>query len=93
MITKLATWRLRIGASFYCAYIGRTLKNFSSKLTDGFIKHCETVYEKNGNNLIRTIKNSTEILYKLKSKGFLPSIFSIYDFLFSILYWLITLTE
>ena len=38
------------------------------------------VFERNGKNLFWSIKNSGEILNKLKSKGFLASSLSTYDF-------------
>ena len=44
------------------------------------IKYCTTVYERNGENLFWSIKNSGEILNKLKSRGFLASGLSTYDF-------------
>ena len=44
------------------------------------IKYCTTVYERNGNNLFWSIKNSGEILNKLKSRGFLAYGLSTYDF-------------
>ena len=44
------------------------------------IKYCTTVDEKNGKKLFRSIKNSGEILHKLKSRGFLTSVLSKYDF-------------
>ena len=34
------------------------------------IKYCETVFERNDKNLFWSVKNSGEILKKLKSKGF-----------------------
>ena len=37
------------------------------------IKYCITVYERNGKKLFWSIKNSGEILNKLKSRGFLTS--------------------
>ena len=43
------------------------------------IKYCTTVYERNGKNLFWSIKNSGEILNKLKSRGFLASGLSTYD--------------
>ena len=54
------------------------------------IKYCKTVYERNGKNLFWSIKNSGEILNKLKSRGILASGLSTYDFLLSILLCLIT---
>ena len=44
------------------------------------IKYCTTVYERNGKNLFWSIKTSGEILNKLKSRGFLASGLSTYDF-------------
>ena len=44
------------------------------------IKYCTTVYERNGKKLFWSVKNSGEILNKLKSRGFLASGLSTYDF-------------
>ena len=44
------------------------------------IKYCTTVYERNGKKQFWSIKNSGEILNKLKSRGFLASGLSTYDF-------------
>ena len=44
------------------------------------IKYCTTVCERNGKKLSWSIKNSGEILNKLKSRGFLASGLSTYDF-------------
>ena len=44
------------------------------------IKYCATVYERNGKYLFWSIKKSDEILNKLKSRGFLASGLSTYDF-------------
>ena len=44
------------------------------------IKYFTTVYERNGKNLFWSIKNSGEILNKLKSRSFLASGLSTYDF-------------
>ena len=44
------------------------------------IKFCTTVYERNGKKLFWSIKNSGEILNKLKSRGFQASGLSTYDF-------------
>ena len=44
------------------------------------IKYCTTVYERNGKIFFWSIKNSGEILNKLKSRGFLASGLSTYDF-------------
>ena len=44
------------------------------------IKYCTTVYERNGKNLFWSMNNSGELLNKLKSRGFLASVLSTYDF-------------
>ena len=44
------------------------------------IKYCETVFERNDKNLFLSVKNAGEILNKLKSKCFLASSVSRYDF-------------
>ena len=44
------------------------------------IKYCEKVYERSGKNLFWSIKNSCEVLDKLKSQGFRGSSLSTYDF-------------
>ena len=44
------------------------------------IKYCITVYERNGKKLFWSIKYLGEILNKLKSRGFLASGSSTYDF-------------
>ena len=49
-------------------------------IKNNVIKYCTTVYERNGKKLFWSIKNSGEILNKLKSRGFLASGLSTYDF-------------
>ena len=44
------------------------------------IKYFEKVYERSGKNLIWSIKNSCELLNKLKSRDFRASSLSTYDF-------------
>ena len=56
---------------------------FTSCLTaikNHVIKYCTTVYQRNGKKLFWSIKNSGEILNKLKSRGFLASGLSTYVF-------------
>ena len=45
-----------------------------------WIKYCEKIYEREGINFFWSIKNSAEILNKLKTKGFQASTISTYDF-------------
>ena len=56
------------------------LTSFLTAIKNHVIKYCTTVYEGNGKNLFWSIKNSGEILSKLKSRGFLASSLSTYDF-------------
>ena len=44
------------------------------------IRYCEKVYERSGKNLFWSIKNSFEVLNKLKSRDFRASSLSTYDF-------------
>ena len=44
------------------------------------IKYCEKVYERSGKNLFWSIKNSCEILDKLKARDFNATSLSTYDF-------------
>ena len=44
------------------------------------VKYCETVYEMSGKNMFRPIKNSGEVLSKLKDIGYQATSLSTYDF-------------
>ena len=44
------------------------------------IRYCEKVYERSGKNLFWSIKNSGDVLNKLKSRGFRATSLSTYDF-------------
>ena len=56
------------------------------------INYCEKVYERLGKNLFWSIKNSGEILDKLKARDFNATSLSTYDFqLFTLLYLIIQL--
>ena len=56
------------------------LTSFLTAIKNHVIKYCTTVYERNGKHLFWSIKNSDEILNKLKSRGFLASGLSTFDF-------------
>ena len=45
------------------------------------IRYCEKVYERSGKKLFWSIKNSTEVLDKLKSRGFCESSLSTYGYI------------
>ena len=54
------------------------------------IKYCEKLYERSCKNLFWSIKNSGEVLDKLKARDFNATSFSTYDFLlFTLLYLII----
>ena len=58
-------------------------KLLTSRLTavkNHVIRYCEKVYERSGKKLFWSIKNSGEVLNKLKSRGFRAIILSTYDF-------------
>ena len=44
------------------------------------IKYCKKVYERPGKNLFWSIKNSCDVLKKLKSRGLRASSLSTYEF-------------
>ena len=56
------------------------LTSWLTAIKNHVIKYCTTVYERNGKNLFWSIKISGEILNKLKSRCFLASGLSTYDF-------------
>ena len=56
------------------------LTYYLTAIKNHVIKYCTTVYERNGKKLFWSIKNSGEILNILKSRGFLASGLSTYDF-------------
>ena len=49
-------------------------------MTSSIIRYCKKVYERSGKNLFWSIKNSGEVLNKLKSRGFRATSLSTYDF-------------
>ena len=62
------------------AELSKLLTSCLTTIKNHVIKHCERVYERSGKNLFWSIKNSCEILNKLKSRGFRASSLSTYDF-------------
>ena len=63
---------------FYIVKLGFTSCLIAIK--NHWIKYCEKTYEREGINYFWSIKNSIEILNKLKTKGFQASTISTYDF-------------
>ena len=60
-------------AKYLLGFCLTTIKNY-------VIKYCEKIYERSGKNRFWSIKNSCEVLNKLKSQGFRASSVSTYDF-------------
>ena len=60
--------------------LSKVLTSCLTAIKNHLIKYCEITYEREGINYFWSIKNSTEILNKLKTKGFQASTISTYDF-------------
>ena len=60
--------------------LSKLLTSCLTAVKNHVIRYCEKVYERSGKNLFWSIKNSGEVLNKLKSKGFRATILSTYDF-------------
>ena len=60
--------------------LSKVLTSCLIAIKNHWIKYCEKTYERKGINYFWSIKNSTEILNKLKSEGFQASTVSTYDF-------------
>ena len=60
--------------------LSKVLTSFLTAIKNHWIKYCEKTYEREGINIFWSINNSTEILNKLKTKGFQASTISTYDF-------------
>ena len=60
--------------------MSKVLTSCLTAIKNHWIKYREKTYEREGINYFWSIKNSTEILNKLKTKGFQASTISTYDF-------------
>ena len=60
--------------------LSKLLTSCLTTIKNHVVKYCEKVYERSGKNLFWSIKNSCEVLNKLKSRGFRASSLSTYDF-------------
>ena len=67
--------------------LSKLLTSCLTTIKNHVIKYCEKVYERSGKNLFWSIKNSCEVLNKLKSRGFLCIQF-VYIRFFYIIYYL-----
>ena len=62
------------------AGLSELLTSCLTTIKNHVIKYCEKVCERSGKNLFWSIKNSCEVLNKLRSRGFRASSLSTYDF-------------
>ena len=91
----ISSWSLLIFLLHKKTYKARFIANSSSCTTtelsklltscltavkNHVIRYCEKVYERSGKNLFWSIKNSGEVLNKLKSRGFRATSLSTFDF-------------
>ena len=60
--------------------VSKLLTSCLTAVKNHVIKYCEKVYERSSKNLFSSIKNSGEVLNKLKSRGFRATSLSTYDF-------------
>ena len=60
--------------------LSKLLTSCPTTIKTHVIKYCEKVYERSGKNPFWSIKNSREVLNKLKFRGFRASSLSTYDF-------------
>ena len=60
--------------------LSKLLTSCLTAIKNHIIRYCEKVYERSGKNLFWSIKNSGEVLNKLKSRGFRATSLSTYDF-------------
>ena len=60
--------------------LSKLLTSCLTAVKNHVIRYDEKVYERSGKNLFWSIKNSGEVLNKLKSRGFLATSLSTYDF-------------
>ena len=60
--------------------LSKLLTSCLTAVKNHVIRYFEKVYERSGKNLFWSIKNSGEVLYKLKSRGFRATSLSTYDF-------------
>ena len=60
--------------------LSKLLTSCLTAVKNHVIRYCEKVYERSGKNLFWSIKNSGEVLNKLKSRRFRATSLSTYDF-------------
>ena len=69
------------GCGGHLGYVTRSICiKYGIPIIRSLHKYCEKVYERSGKNLFWSIKNSGEILDKLKARDFNATSLSTYDF-------------
>ena len=89
-LNRIKTYKARFIANCNSARtteLSKLLTSYLTTIKKHVFKYCEKVYERSGKNLFWSIKNSCEVLNKLKSRGFRASSLSTYDF--STLYFIL----
>ena len=71
---------MKFGFSCTTTDLSKLLISCLTTIKNHVFKYCEKVYEMSGKNLFWSIKNSCEVLNKLKSRGFRASSLSTYGF-------------
>ena len=80
---KKKTYKARFianSSSCTATELSKLLTSCLTAVKNHVIIYCEKVYERSGKNLFWSIKNSGEVLNKLKSRGFRATSLSTYDF-------------
>ena len=77
---RLKVYIIANSSSCTTTELSKLLTSCLTTIKKHVIKYCEKVYERSGKNLFWSIKNSCEVLNKLKSRGFRTSSLSTYDF-------------
>ena len=67
-------------SSFTTTELSKLSTSCLTAVKNHVMRYCEKVYERSGKNLFWSIKNSGEVLNKLKSRGFRATSLSTYDF-------------
>ena len=73
-------YRIANSSSCTTTELSKLLTSCLTAVKNHVIRYCEKVYERSGKNLFWSIKNSGEVLNKLKSRGFRATSLSTYDF-------------
>ena len=66
-------------SSYTTTELSKLLTSCLTTFKNHVMKYCEKVYERSGKNLFWSIKNSSKVINKLKSRGFRAASLSTYD--------------